>query len=144
LTALIDVNLLVSIAWPNHVHHAPVLEWFGEASAGGWATTAFTEAGFVRVSSNAAAIATAVTPERAIAMLEQLRRVPGHRFLADDVQLVIASRLSRSHLRTHRNVTDAHLLALARRHRMPLATLDRGVAELAGERGDVILVGIDR
>jgi hypothetical protein len=42
---------------------------------------------------------------------------------------------------SHRLVTDARPLALARRHRARLATLDRRVAAMAGQQaGDVILV----
>jgi predicted nucleic acid-binding protein len=42
---------------------------------------------------------------------------------------------------THRLVTDAHLLALARRHGVRLATLDRGVVQIAGPSArDAVLV----
>ncbi|HZF12700.1 MAG TPA: hypothetical protein VFE33_28255 [Thermoanaerobaculia bacterium] len=26
--AVLDVNLLVALAWPNHVHHQPALAWW--------------------------------------------------------------------------------------------------------------------
>jgi uncharacterized protein len=129
---LLDVNLLVSLAWPNHVHHRQASAWFHGRGGRPWATTPFTEAGFVRVSSNATAIPTAVTPREALALLDRMREVPGHRFLADDVALVVGPHLGTERIATFRQITDAHLLALARRHGGSLATFDRGIASLGG------------
>jgi toxin-antitoxin system PIN domain toxin len=140
VTALLDVNLLVSLAWPNHVHHRRALTWFRQRRGQPWATTPFTEAGFVRVSSNASAIATAVTPKEAIAMLRRLRSLAGHRFLLDDVGLVFGGHLEPARVSSYRLVTDGHLLALARRHGASLATLDSWLPALAGDGEAVMLV----
>ncbi len=141
MTDLLDVNLLVSLAWPNHVHHRQVRAWFRGRDGEPWATTPFTEAGFVRVSSNVSAIPAAVTPTEAVALLDRVREVAGHRFLVDDVPLVVGSYLTVERVAAYRQVTDAHLLALARRHGARLATLDRGIAALAGGE-DVVLVPV--
>jgi uncharacterized protein len=141
LIDLLDVNLLVSLAWPNHVHHAQARAWFLGREEEPWATTPFTEAGFVRVSSNASAIPAAVTPTEAVALLDHMREVSGHRFLADDVPLVVGAHVASERVATYRQVTDAHLLALARRHGARLATLDRGIAGLAGGE-DLLLVPV--
>jgi uncharacterized protein len=146
---LLDVNILVALAWPNHVHHGPAQAWFRRRGPEPWATTPTTESGFVRVSSNRAALPTAVAPVEALALLDRMRQVPGHRFLPDDVELVVGSAgeggfggVERERIATHRSVTDAHLLALARRHRARLATLDRGLVALAApDVADVVLVG---
>ncbi|HZT67193.1 MAG TPA: TA system VapC family ribonuclease toxin [Acidimicrobiales bacterium] len=138
---LLDVNLLVALAWPNHVHHRRARTWFRGRGERPWATTPVTESGFVRVSSNPAAIPTAVTPIEALALLDRLRAVPGHAFLADDLELVFGvTHVEPAHVVTHRMVTDAHLLALARRHGGRLATLDEGIVALAGERPDDVLI----
>jgi toxin-antitoxin system PIN domain toxin len=129
----------VSLAWPNHVHHTQAHAWFRRRGDRPWATTPFTEAAFVRVSSNSTAIPSAVTPVEALDLLERMRRVPGHRFLVDDLPSVVGSHVRAERLATYRQVTDAHLLALARRHGARLATLDRGVAALGGGE-DVELV----
>ncbi len=43
--ALLDVNVLVALAWPNHVgHHAAREEFHAHAAETGWATTPITEA----------------------------------------------------------------------------------------------------
>jgi uncharacterized protein len=144
VTDLLDVNLLISLAWPNHVHHASARAWFGARDGQRWATSPVTEAGFVRVSSNPSAIPTAVTPGEARTLLGRMRQVEGHVFLPDDVELVVGSeRALARRIVGHRQVTDAHLLALARRHEARLATLDRAVTALAGE-GDsaVVLVPV--
>jgi len=139
VTPLLDVNVLVSLAWPNHVHHAPAQRWFGKRGRSPWATTPFTEGGFVRVSSNGAAVPTAVTPSEALLLLARLRDVRGHTFLPDDVELVLGDRQVDPHrVVSHRSVSDALLLALARRHGARLATFDRGMKALAGAAGDDI------
>lgn len=63
--ALLDVNVLVALAWTNHVHHEAATSWFRTHGARGWATSPFTEAGFVRVSSNRSAMLTSTTPATA-------------------------------------------------------------------------------
>jgi uncharacterized protein len=91
------------------------------------------------VSSNVSVIPAAVTPSEALALLERMREVFEHRFLSDDVPLVVGSYVRAERLASHRHVTDAHLLAVARRHGASLATFDRGIAALAGGE-DVIVV----
>ena len=39
---LLDVNLLIALAWPNHVHHAPAHRWFSETGRKAWATCPIT------------------------------------------------------------------------------------------------------
>jgi len=130
---LLDVNLLVALTWPTHVHHGPARRWFADHHAEGWATTPVTEFGFVRVSSNPAAVGDALTPAEALTVLEQIRSRPGHQSWADDVSPTDERYVDPVRLVGHRQVTDAHLLALTRRHRGRLATLDRGVVDLAGD-----------
>jgi hypothetical protein len=35
---LLDVNVLVALAWDSHVHHARTRAWFAANSSDGWAT----------------------------------------------------------------------------------------------------------
>jgi toxin-antitoxin system PIN domain toxin len=139
---LLDVNVLVAIAWPNHVHHAIARSWFLDHRSDGWATCPVTESGFVRISSNVKAIPAAVSPAAAIEMLVRLRRQPGHAFWPDDVSLTDQSDVPRQRLISHTQVTDAHLLALARRRGGRIATFDRGLVALSepGRQQDVLLL----
>ncbi|HTQ69561.1 MAG TPA: TA system VapC family ribonuclease toxin [Solirubrobacteraceae bacterium] len=122
--ALLDVNALVALAWDSHVHHARMRAWFAANGPAGWATCPLTESGFVRVSSNPKVLPSAIGVAAAREVLSGLRAAPGHRFLVDDVSLsdddvpVIAG---------HRQVTDAHLLTLARRRNVHLVTFDAGI-----------------
>lgn len=97
----------------------------------GWATCPVTETGFVRVSSNARAIPDAGPPSVALAVLRRLRALPGHVFWTDDVSPVADGRDAPfDRVVGYRQVTDAHLLALAMARGGCLATFDKGVAQL--------------
>ncbi|MDQ6774257.1 MAG: PIN domain-containing protein [Candidatus Dormibacteraeota bacterium] len=134
--------MLVSLAWPSHVHHEPALAWFGQRGSELWATTPMTEAGLVRVITNQAIVPGAVRPLEALTLLSRMRAVPGHRFLADDVEAIVGSDVDPKLLLGHRDVTDAHLLAVARSNGARLATLDRGLRRLSGSTDDVVLVPV--
>jgi uncharacterized protein len=141
VTGLLDVNVLVALAWPNHVHHGPAVTWFLEHQRLGWATAPVTEAGFVRVSSNTAAIPSAVPPAIAIEMLERFRALDHHEFWVDDVALAGAEHVEQSRIVSHAQVTDAHLLALAMARGGRLVTFDRRVGRLVSDaRTDVLEV----
>lgn len=84
---LLDVNVLIALAWPNHVHHHAARRWFDTAAGEGWATTPVTELGFVRVSSNRKVIPTATTPGTALGVLRALCDLPGHEFWPDEIRL---------------------------------------------------------
>jgi uncharacterized protein len=130
------VNALVALAWNRHVHHVAILRWFDEAPDRVWATCPVTEAGFVRVSSNARALGGGTSPEAARAMLGALRAVGGHRFVPNDVSMVHAE-IPR--LAGHRQVTDGLLLGVARRYGVRLVTFDAALADL-GRPGEVELL----
>lgn len=130
MTALLDVNVLVALAWPNHVHHLVAHRWFAARGKRSWATCPLTESSFVRVSSNPAATAEARSPAEAIQLLRLMVARPGHVFWADDVSIASSELASSERLVGHRQVTDAHLLALAHRHGGRLATFDRRLLRL--------------
>jgi uncharacterized protein len=129
---LLDVNVLVALAWPTHVHHGAARRWFARCHGEGWATTPVTEFDFVRVSANPAAVGEPLSPAEAILVLEDIRGRPGHETWADDTSPAEPQLVDPTRLVGHRQVSDAHLLALARRHQGRLATLDHGLVDLAG------------
>ncbi len=86
----------------------------------------------MRVSSSVSATPTAATPREALTMLERIRQVPGHRLIKDDLEPVVGPHLGSGLGATHRQVRDAYLLALARRHGGRLAAFDRGIATPEG------------
>ena len=130
MVALLDVNLLLALAWPNHVHHAAAHGWFSSRAARGWATCSLVDLGFVRVSSNSRATPAAVSPQEAASLLSELTALAGHRFWSDDVRFAESPLVARAHIVGHQQITDAHLVALAIRHEGCLATFDRGIRAL--------------
>jgi toxin-antitoxin system PIN domain toxin len=126
--ALLDVNALIALAWDSHVHHAVIREWFSANRRDGWATCPLTESGFVRVSANPKVMPHPIAVETAIGVLAALRSLNGHVFLRDDVSITDADL---PQMVGHRQVTDAHLLTLARRHKVRLVTFDSGIQRLA-------------
>ena len=133
---LLDVNVLIALTWPTHVHHRVARAWFERTGQASWATCPISQLGFVRVSSNPAAIRDAVRPREAVAMLERLTAMRGHQFWADEVSVALAGPFESLSLVGHRQVTDAYLVALARHHGGKVATLDRGVADLLRDPGE--------
>ncbi|MXZ69890.1 MAG: PIN domain-containing protein [Acidobacteria bacterium] len=127
---LLDVNVLIALAWPNHVHHGAARSWFARWRATGWATCAMTEAGFVRVSCNPSAVKQSVTPAEAIALLSRLRQLESHTYWAMDRSITALPSAILARIQGHRQITDAMLVALAMQYGGQLATFDAGLADL--------------
>jgi uncharacterized protein len=127
---LLDANLMIALAWPQHVHHGAAHAWFSSVGHAGWATCPITELAFTRISSNPKIIPDAVMPREAVEMLKRIVAVPGHEFWADDVLPTETGPLASPGFVGHRQVTDGYWLALVRRRDGRLATFDGGVAEL--------------
>jgi uncharacterized protein len=118
---LLDTNVLLALAWPNHQHHAKAHAWFAAHAKRGWATCAFTQLGFVRLSSNPAYSRDAVSPQDAAALLQQWTRHKTHRFWnspAADSPPIYLRALG------HQQVNDAWLVEVARKNKGKLVTLD--------------------
>ena len=127
---LLDINVLIALAWPNHIHHEETTAWFESRAALAFRTCPITQTGFVRISCNPAFTSGAVTPEEALGLLHKVVELPGHSFWPDDLPLTNAF-LPPVLLSGHRQITDGYLLALAIAHDGLLATLDRGIIALA-------------
>lgn len=145
MVALLDLNLLIALAWPNHVHHERAQLWFAREHHGGWATCPVTESGFVRVSSNRQAMPEARTPEESISLLRRIVALPGHEFWHDDISIAVTPWIDPRKLQGYRQVSDAHLLALALQRGGRLATLDRAIRGLIpkGVAEEVVCVVTD-
>jgi toxin-antitoxin system PIN domain toxin len=121
MVSLLDVNVLLALAWPNHQHHREAHDWFAAHERKGWATCAFTQLGFVRLSSNPSFTSAAVSPREAAELLRRWTQLKTHRFWpspAGDVPTIY------THALGHQQVNDAWLVAVARENRGQLVTLD--------------------
>ena len=126
---LLDINVVLALAWPSHVYHVNAQQWFARKRTAGFRTCPLTEIGFVRISSNPRFTADAVSPITALALLERIKDLPGHEFWPDDLPIDGALE-SFAGIVGYRQVTDAYLLAVAQARDGILATLDRGTLTL--------------
>lgn len=124
---LLDVNVLVALSWPQHVHHARAHAWF-DAHLGRWATTPITESGLVRLSTTPSVVGRGVMMAEALGVLRAIRGVPRHEFWPDDASFG-RPRLDLARLASRRQVTDVHLANLAAGRSGVLATLDASVVD---------------
>lgn len=118
---LLDVNVLLALTLSTHHHHVAAHRWFSTITQ--WSTTPLTESAFVRLLLNPRLEPFGVTATQALAALAQVRDTRGHRFLGDDTSLSQAH-LNLSSLVGTKQVTDFHLVNLAARHGVRLATFD--------------------
>lgn len=139
---LLDVNVLVALAWPNHLHHARAQRWW--ATIERWATTPVTEAALVRLSLNPAVVGRPVAFAEAAALLAAVRQAPGHEFLEDSSSLADPA-IDTARIAVAGHVTDAHLVNLCARAGATLATMDAGILSLLapGDRRHVELLPTD-
>jgi len=122
---LLDINVLIALVDPDHLHHAGASSWFHSAERGAWATCPLTENGFIRILSQPTYPAFSGTSENARKTLRTLTSNPGHQFWPDSVSLRDIRTFPR--LSGARNLTDLYLLALAVSREATFATLDRRI-----------------
>ena len=134
---LLDVNVLLALAWPNHQFHAAAVHAV-QNKRNRWATCALTQLGFLRLSSNPAVIPGAKSPGECAALLEAMVSDPLHVYF--DRLPPVTSSMSFRGLLGHNQVTDAYLLHLARGHHAVFLTFDRRLLSLAaaGQRVEVL------
>jgi hypothetical protein len=83
-----------------------------------------------------------ISAAQAVGVLLELRNAPGHHFVPDDSTLTDPL-ISLGHLVGTRQVTDFHLVNLAARQQMRLATFDGALlrAVAPADRGHVFVIG---
>jgi len=129
---LLDINLLAALLWTNHEQHEAARTWFQEQRRSDWATCPFTQAGFVRISSNPRVFPEAPSPAKAMGVLEANLRHSRHRFWKDDIPFAEAVAPLAGLFTGHQQATDAYLLGLAIHNGGLLATFDASLAALLG------------
>ena len=122
---LVDGNVLVALTVQEHIHHEVALGWFEQADAD-LATCPITEGTLLRF-----LIREGHGARDAIGVLEVMRAQPWHQFWPDAIAFEAGHLVG---VIGHRQVTDAYLVALAAHHDGQVATLDKGLAALHGDR----------
>ena len=111
MRALLDVNVLIALHDPQHVHHVLAIEAV-ESLRAGWATCPITQNGCLRIMCQPAYSNPFTVREVAEALGTSLTS-PSHQFWPDDVSLLDPCRVRLDHVHGHRQLTDLYLLTLA-------------------------------
>lgn len=122
---LLDVNVLIALAWDGHEHHTRVHAWFAQLAGESFATCNVTQSGFIRLSLNPNVVHSQIGIADVIEMLESFTKHPNHSFCEDgalQTELVPWQRAT-----SHAQVTDTNLLLIAHRHGRKFVTLDVGI-----------------
>ena len=140
--ALLDVNVLVALFDPDHVHHEIAHDWFADHRHLGWATCPVTERGFARVLSNPAYAGAVSRVTEIVDRLRSFCAADEHRFWGGGLSLRDSVCFDLALLSGHRQLTDVYLLAVAHRQGGCLATFDRGVPwrAVVGATPDTLVV----
>lgn len=120
--ALLDVNVLVALFDPSHVHHEAAHDWFSDHHAAGYATCAVTENGFLRVLMHPRV--GVEHPSTVLSALKKFCSGRDHVYWSDSVSLRDDTLFDPSVIVSHNQVTDVYLLGLAHRRGGRLATFD--------------------
>ena len=118
---LLDLNALIALAHETHTSHDAAVRWRSSLSKGSrLATCAITEIGFLRVTVQARLQPDVTTARTA---LTRHKASASYTILTDDLG---ADSLP-AYVTKPAEITDGHLLALAKYHRAKLVTFDAGI-----------------
>jgi toxin-antitoxin system PIN domain toxin len=131
---LLDINILLALADPDHVHAEAALQFFeNKALREGWATCPLVENGFLRIFGHSEYPDGPGSPDLARQVLRSITANPGHQFWPDDVTMRDGALFPA--LPGSKRLTDAYLLALAVKRGGRFATFDREVDSSQVRRG---------
>lgn len=137
---LLDVNVVIALIDPLHLHHERAHRWFAGRGDSAWHTCPTVQNGVVRVVSNPRYPNTQPAPI-VLASLASLVARPGHVFLPDSVSLLDGS-VHTERLLASSQVTDTYLLHLAASHDAQLATFDTRIVTSAVPSGSKVVFAI--
>ena len=125
--ALLDVNVLVALFDPVHVHHDDAHEWFRANAKRKWATCPLTINGCVRILAQSSTSELKLTPVAAAKQLSEFCEDPHHEFWPDDLFLLDEARFKLEKLSSPKQITDVYLLGIAVARGGLLVTFDRSI-----------------
>lgn len=132
---LLDVNVLLALCDPRHLHHEASHDWFHAQGRLGWATCPVTENGFIRIASSPAYPNSPGSPPVVEGILRTFCNKATHCFWADKISLLDATSFRHDALITHAHITDVYLLGLAVKNGGKLATFDGHIPHTAVQGG---------
>lgn len=125
MTFLLDVNVLIALIDPLHIHHPQAEAWFLRDGKDDWATCPLTENGTLRIVGDKRYANSPGSPVIVADVLSRLRSVGRHSFWPDDISLLDPMSFVSGKFDSARHLTDTYLLGLAASKGGMLATFDR-------------------
>ena len=129
MTTLLDGNVLIALAFPDHVHASRASLWF-QAIDDSFATCPITQGTLVRF-----VIRQGFDATTAKNLLARVTDLPSHVFWPDSIGY---QDVRMGGVVGHNQVTDAYLAQLARANGGRLATFDEGLAAVHGDLAELI------
>jgi toxin-antitoxin system PIN domain toxin len=117
---LLDANVLIALATPDHSAHTRAASWFRSCPA--FATCPITQGALIRFFMRWAELPNIGHAKR---LLGEICALPKHRFWPDNIAYLT---LPEKGVTGHRQVTDVYLVRLAEEHGGRLATMDEALA----------------
>lgn len=136
-TFLLDINVLLALSDPLHMHHEAAHQWFAQKGKKSWATCPLTENGFVRIASHPQYPNRPGDALTVLAILRKFCQMKGHQFWIEDI--TIRNLLPADVILSSNQITDVYLLALAAHKGGRLATLDQRIQVKAVTGGQAAL-----
>jgi uncharacterized protein len=126
MRALFDVNVLIALFQPDHIHHQRAHLWWEAHQNLGWASCPLTENGFVRILSQPK-YPMPQTTSAAIKLLTMAKEATNHEFWPDSVSLLNPALFNANAFTQHGQITDSYLLALVIKNNGRLVSLDQDI-----------------
>lgn len=132
MRALLDINVLIALFDPDHVHHERAHNWLEKHGASGIATCPLSENGLVRILSHSAySKKHRFHPDDLISRLQNFVSSWNHEFWPDSLSIRDNAHFIGEHILGSKQITDLYLLALATSRGGKLLTFDAGVSTAA-------------
>jgi hypothetical protein len=128
---LLDVSILVALFDPAHSHHRIAARWFSSPGLR-WGVCAFTEAGFLRVTTSTPAGRRTLV--QATKIVRSFSNDPNFAYWPIKAGWTSLAEPFQDRIYGHQQVTDAFLLGLAIQGNGVLVTLDKANRYMAGPR----------
>lgn len=126
MRALLDVNVIIALLDSGHVMHHSASSWLERNLDQGWATCPLTETGVVRIMAQPA-YPNQQPAQQVAARLAEACEHPSHAFWPQTISLLQDGLIRWERILGPRQITDAHLLALAVAHGGRLVSFDQRI-----------------